>query len=132
MRSERGSATVELVVLVPVLMVMVLFVVFAGRSTQTSVAVRQAADSGARAASMVHPSRMDAVGRTAVIDSLDQNGVHCLDTMVNVALDRDSTVRSVLVEVECTLDQRGLELLGLDKRTMYAKSIEVIDVWRVD
>lgn len=132
MRSERGSASVELVVLTPVLMFMVLFVVFAGRSTQTSVAVRQAADSGARAASMVHPSRMDAVGRTAVIDSLDQNGVHCLDTMVNVALDHDSTVRSVLVEVECMLDQRGLELLGLEKRTMYAKSIEVIDVWRVD
>lgn len=132
MKSEQGSASVELVVLVPVLMVMVLFVVFAGRSTQTAVAVRQAADSGARAASMVHPSRMEAVGRTAVITSLDGNGVHCVNPMINVAIDRDSTVRSVLVEVECTLDQRGVELLGLKQRTLYAKSIEVIDVWRVD
>lgn len=132
MRTERGSASVELVVLAPVLMVMVLFVVFAGRSTQTAVAVRQAADSGARSASMVHPSRMESAGRKAVIDSLDRNGVHCMDPMINVAFDRDSTVRSVLVEIECTLDQRGVELLGLKPRTMYAKSIEVIDVWRVD
>lgn len=132
MKSERGSASVELTVLAPVLMIMVLFVVFAGRSTQTAVAVRQAADNGARAASMVHPSRMESVGRGAVVDSLSRNGVHCVDTMVNVALDRDSMVRAVLVEVECTLDQRGIELMGLNRRTMYAKSIEVIDVWRVD
>jgi Flp pilus assembly protein TadG len=132
LKVERGSASVELVVLAPVLMVMVLFVVFAGRSTQTVVAIRQAADSGARAASMVHPSRMESTGRGAAIDALRRNGVHCSDTMVNVAFDGDSAIRSVLVEVECTLDQSGIELLGLRRRTLYAKSIEVIDVWRVD
>jgi hypothetical protein len=52
--------------------------------------------------------------------------------MVNVAFDGDASVRSVLVEVECTVNQQGLALLGLRDRTLYAKSIEVIDVWRVD
>ena len=132
MRRERGSASVELVLLAPVLMTMVLFVVFAGRSTQATATIRQAADRGARAASMVHPSRMHNVGRAAVVDELHRSGVHCIEAMVNVAFDAGSPVRSVLVEVECTLNQQGLELLGLHRRTLYAKSIEVVDVWRVE
>lgn len=132
MRSDRGSASIEMVLLAPVLMVMVLFVVYAGRSTQALVTIRQAADRGARAASMVHPSRMDVVGTQAVLDDLQRNGMQCARSMVNVAVDGETTIRSVLVEVECTISQQGLALLGIRDRTLYAKSIEVIDVWRVD
>jgi|688.fasta_scaffold183663_5 Flp pilus assembly protein TadG len=132
MRSDRGSASVEMVLLAPVLMVMVLLVAYAGRSTQALVTIRQAADRGARAASMVHPSRMESIGKQAVFDDLQRSGMRCEQYMVNVAFDGDASVRSVLVEVECTVNQQGLALLGLRDRTLYAKSIEVIDVWRVD
>jgi hypothetical protein len=121
-----------MVLLTPVLVVMVLFVVFVGRSTQALTVIRQAADRGARAASMVHPSRMEIVGRAAVLDDLERSGALCERKSVNVAVDRDSAVKSVLVEIECTIDQRGLLQLGLGRRTLYARSIEVIDVWRVE
>lgn len=132
MKHERGSATVETVVLVPVLVALVLFAVYAGRSTQAMGHIRHAADQGARAASLVRVSRMQQVGRQAVLENLTENGSPCTNVMVNVAVDTESSSRSVLVEVECEVSLAGLELLNLGKRTIEAESVEVIDVWRVD
>ena len=132
MKHERGSATVETVVLVPVLVALVLFAVYAGRSTQAMGQIRHAADQGARAASLVRVSRMQQVGRQAVLENLTENGSPCTNVMVNVAVDTESSSRSVLVEVECEVSLAGLELLNLGKRTIEAESVEVIDVWRVD
>ncbi|MFM8867211.1 MAG: TadE/TadG family type IV pilus assembly protein [Ilumatobacteraceae bacterium] len=132
MKHEKGSATVETVVLVPVLVALVLFAVFAGRSTQAMSQIRHAADQGARAASLVRPSRMQHVGQQAVMDSLRNNGSPCAGVLVNVAVDTESTVHAVMVEVECEISLVGLELLELGKRTIEAESVEVVDVWRVD
>ncbi|MEY5039283.1 MAG: hypothetical protein RLZZ48_52 [Actinomycetota bacterium] len=132
MKHERGSATVETVVLVPVLVALVLFAVYAGRSTQAMGQIRHAADQGARAASLVRVSRMQQVGREAVLENLTENGSPCTNVMVNVAVDTDSSSRAVLVEVECEVSLAGLELLNLGRRTIEAESVEVIDVWRVD
>jgi Flp pilus assembly protein TadG len=132
MKHERGSATVETVVLVPVLVALLLFAVYAGRSTQAMSQIRHAADQGARAASLVRVSRMQQVGRQAVLENLTENGSPCTNVMVNVAIDTESSSRAVLVEVECEVSLAGLELLNLGKRTIEAESVEVIDVWRVD
>ena len=132
MKHERGSATVETVVLVPVLVALVLFAVYAGRSTQAMGQIRHAADQGARAASLVRVSRMQQVGRQAVLENLTENGSPCTNVMVNVAVDTESSSRAVLVEVECEVSLAGLELLNLGTRTIEAESVEVIDVWRVD
>lgn len=132
MKHERGSATVETVVLVPVLVALVLFAVYAGRSTQAMGQIRHAADQGARAASLVRVSRMQQVGRQAVLENLTENGSPCTNVMVNVAVDTESSSRAVLVEVECEVSLAGLELLNLGRRTIEAESVEVIDVWRVD
>jgi Flp pilus assembly protein TadG len=51
-RFETGSASVELVLLTPVLMILVLLVVLAGRSGEVLLQVKHAADQGARAASI--------------------------------------------------------------------------------
>lgn len=122
----------ETVVLVPVLVALVLFAVYAGRSTQAMGQIRHAADQGARAASLVRVSRMQQVGREAVLENLTENGSPCTNVMVNVAVDTDSSSRAVLVEVECEVSLAGLELLNLGRRTIEAESVEVIDVWRVD
>jgi len=131
-KHEKGSATVETVVLVPVLVALVLFAVYAGRSTQALSQIRHAADQGARAASLVRTSRMQHVGQQAVMDSLRDNGNPCAGVLVNVAVDTESTVHAVLVEVECEISLVGLELLKIGKRTIEAESVEVVDVWRVD
>jgi Flp pilus assembly protein TadG len=123
---------VETVVLVPVLVALVLFAVYAGRSTQAMGQIRHAADQGARAASLVRVSRMQQVGRQAVLENLTENGSPCTNVMVNVAVDTESSSRAVLVEVECEVSLAGLELLNLGRRTIEAESVEVIDVWRVD
>ena len=122
----------ETVVLVPVLVALVLFAVYAGRSTQAMGQIRHAADQGARAASLVRVSRMQQVGRQAVLENLTENGSPCTNVMVNVAVDTESSSRAVLVEVECEVSLAGLELLNLGRRTIEAQSVEVIDVWRVD
>lgn len=132
MKHEKGSATVETVVLVPVLVALVLFAVYSGRSTQAMSQIRHAADQGARAASLVRTSRMQHVGQQAVMDSLRDNGNPCAGVLVNVAVDTESTVHAVLVEVECEISLVGLELLKIGKRTIEAESVEVVDVWRVD
>ena len=132
MRHERGSATVETVVLVPVLFALVLFAVYAGRSTQALAQIRHAADQGARAASLVRHARMQDVGRQAVLESLTDNGDPCSSVLVNVAVDTDSSGAAVMVEVECEISLIGLELLDLGRRTLEAESVEVVDVWRVD
>lgn len=51
MTTERGSVSVELVLLTPLLMVLVLFGVYAGRASEALIQVRHAADQAARAAS---------------------------------------------------------------------------------
>ena len=58
MKTERGSLTVELVLLAPVLMAMVLFGVHAGRLGEAKIQVQHAADQGARAGSQASESKM--------------------------------------------------------------------------
>jgi Flp pilus assembly protein TadG len=132
MKTDRGSATVELVLLAPVLVVLALFVVYAGRGAEALTQVRHSADQGARAASLVRISRMETVGRAAVLADLQLSGVSCVNPQINVAVDTDSAVRSVLVEVECVVNQKGLGLIGLSERVVTAQSIEVIDRWRAE
>lgn len=130
MTSERGSATVEIVLVAPLLVVLVMSVVHAGRSAEALVQLRHAADQGARAASMVRTERMEDVGERAVREDLVGSGSSCTDPLVNVAVDGDSVVRAVMVEIECTVRIAGLELLGVRTRRLEARSTEVIDLWR--
>ena len=130
MTAERGSATVEMVLLAPLLVVLVMSVVHAGRSAEALIQLRHAADQGARAASMVRTDRMEDVGERAVRDDLIGSGSSCIDPLVNVAIDGDSAVRAVMVEIECTVRIAGLELLGVRARRLEARSTEVIDLWR--
>ena len=132
MKHDEGSATVELVLLAPILMILVLLVVYAGRGAEVLTQIQHAADQGARAASMAHPSRMQSVGRQSALKDLEQNGAACIDPVVNVAFDDESAIQTVLVEVECAVNNAGLNLLDVDERRLHAESIEVIDRWRVD
>jgi Flp pilus assembly protein TadG len=129
-RREKGSATVELVILTPVLVALVMFVVYLGRYSAAIQTVQQAADHGARSASKTAMRSMHRVGTDASLAFLEQRESGCTDTRVNVAVDDDSARPSVLVEIECTINGSGLDLLGIAPRQVRAESLEVIDIWR--
>jgi Flp pilus assembly protein TadG len=132
MKIERGSATVELVLLTPVLMTLMLFVVIAGRSGESQIEVRHAADQAARAASMVHPRSMQVVAERVAREDLSKNGVGCTNSTVEVTISESEFSRSVTVSLDCVVNRDGLDLLGLGERHVDADSTEVIDRWRVD
>lgn len=132
MKTERGSATVELVLLTPVLMMLALFVVIAGRAGESQIQVHHAADQAARAASMVSPAAMQQVAENVAFGDLANNGIGCIRAKVAVSFDDSQTSPSVTVSVECVVNRDGLDLLGLSERFVKANSTEVIDRWRVN
>jgi Flp pilus assembly protein TadG len=127
---DRGSVTVELVLLAPVLLSLLLFVVYVGRLAQANTHVRHAAAEAARAASLVDRSRMDSVARSAALADLSDNGVACRGPRVAVMLSDSDTVQSVAVEVTCEVDREDLVMLGLGAQRVSASSSQVIDVYR--
>ncbi len=132
MKTERGSATVELVLLTPVLMTLALFVVIAGRTGESQIQVHHAADQAARAASMVRPAAMQQVAENVAFRDLANNGVACIKTKITVSFDDSQASHSVTVSVECVINSDGLDLLGLSEHRVKANSTEVIDRWRVN
>lgn len=132
MKTERGSATVELVLLTPILMTLALFVVIAGRTGESQIQVHHAADQAARAASMVSPAAMQQVAENVAFADLANNGVACIKTKIAVAFDNSQPSHTVTVSVECVINRDGLDLLGLSERRVKANSTEVIDRWRVN
>lgn len=129
-RRDRGSAAVELVLLTPVLVVLLLFVVIAGRSGTAFERVRHAADQGARAASMARPAAATTAARSAVLDDLRTNDVSCRSPAVAVSHGVSGDLITVTVRVSCTVGRQGLSLLGAGQRTVTASSTEVLDRYR--
>lgn len=129
-RDNRGSAAVELVLVTPVLMVLALFVVTAGRSGEAQRQVQHAADNGARAASQAAAIRRETAGQAAVLVDLRMNGRSCIDQSVQVTSVKIGRLDAVKVSVSCRVDHAGLRLLGLSERRVSAESVEPIDVYR--
>lgn len=127
---DRGSASVELVLLTPMLMAMLLFIVYGGRSGTVVEQLRHAADQGARAASLVSMTRQSSAASGAVFSDLARNGVGCRDPQVRVDDSRRGRVRTVRVTVACDIDTVGLSLLGVGPRRISVTSTEAVDFYR--
>ena len=126
----NGSATVELVLITPVLMVLALFVVLSGRSGEALRQVQHAADHGARAASQASATKREAVGLAAAGRDLRSTRRACVDQSIQVERAKIGRFDAVKVSVSCGVEHSGLQLLGLSARRVTAESIEVIDVYR--
>ncbi len=129
-RYESGSASVELVLLTPVLMFLVLLVILAGRSGEVLLQVKHAADQGARAASISAISKQTIEGRDAALKDLTSTGVSCNNPRISVEQQTIGITRYVKVAVECEVNHRGLDLLGVSAKTVRAESVEVLDTYR--
>lgn len=131
-RTDRGSATVELVLVTPLLMVLALFVVTAGRSGEALRQVQHAADNGARAASQASAVRRDSVALTAAAADVNSGGRSCTNQSIEVTNVKVGRLDAVRVRVSCQVSHAGLRLLGMSPRRVSAESIEAVDLYRAD
>ena len=132
MKTQSGSVTVEIVLLAPVLMLLILFGVYASRASESLVQVRHAADQAARSASKVSRGRVQSVANDVANRTLNNSGTSCVDFAVSTAVIDQGSNSAVRVKVECTIKTQGLALLGVSERRVSATSTEVLDRWRVE
>jgi Flp pilus assembly protein TadG len=132
MKTQSGSVAVEMVLLAPVLMLLILFGVYASRASESLAQVRHAADQAARSASKVSRGRVQSVANDVANRTLNNSGTSCADFAVSTAVIDQGSNSAVRVKVECTIKTQGLALLGVSERRVSATSTEVLDRWRVE
>ena len=131
-RTSRGAATVELVLLTPVLIVMLLFVVALGRLASTRQDVDAAARDAARAAANARSATTaQADGDTAARNSLDTGRVGCRELTVTIDTDNFRAGGTVVARVTCTVDLGDLTGLRVPAtRAITATFTSPIDQYR--
>lgn len=132
MISHRGSVTVEMVLLTPLLMILVLFGVYAGRASEALIQVRNAADQAARAASKGSRSQVQRTASQIADRALKISGTSCTKTNIETTIISQGEDSAVLVKVSCEIKSQDLSLLGTRPRVVSGSSVEVFDRWRVD
>ncbi len=132
MRSERGSASAELVILVVPIMVLVAFAVFVGRYSAAQQDVTSAARDAARAAAVRQfPASAQADAQQAAERTLVNRDVTCRQLDIAVATDDLRPGGTVTASVSCVLlisDVAGFGMPG--STTVDATSIAVVDHFR--
>lgn len=129
----RGSATLELAILTPALLVLLALVIAAGRITVASGAVEQAAAAAARQASLARtPAGAVHAATATASEALAGQDLHCTDLTVHAdtsgfAVPAGHTGQ-VSVSLSCTLALSGLGVPGLPgTRTLHADAVSVLD-----
>lgn len=132
MSLDRGSATVEIVVVTPVLLALLLFAVFLGRLASARDGVDAAARDAARAASIARSSdESEAAGRDAASSALVGRGVTCRRLVVGIDSSDFRPDATVTATVTCTADLSDLTLIGVPAtRTITARFSEPVDTYR--
>lgn len=128
--AERGSVATELVLLVPVLVVLLVLVGFAGRVARAESTVRTAASQAARAASLRQTPGAAAADARAVA-SVGTRSLGCVEQVVEVDTGSLRPGGHVSVTVRCRADFGDLGLLGVPgSRWFSARSVQVVDARR--
>ncbi|WTW98223.1 pilus assembly protein [Streptomycetaceae bacterium NBC_01309] len=132
MRDERGSAAVELVLLVPLLILVLLLVVALGRFASARGLVDDAAHQAARAASLTRSAAAaEQAAYQAAHAALDGAGVTCTGLAVTVDTGGFTPGGRVRVTVSCTVSLAEMTALGLPgHRTLKGEASSVLDEHR--
>lgn len=132
LRDEAGSATAELTLLTPLLIILLLFVVFCGRLAHSSLQMQDAAHQASRAASLARTTSAAQVDARATAQaSLAKAGLSCRDlsVVVNTAGLRPGS--TISVDLSCTVGLSDLALLGVPgSKTLTASFSSPVDVYR--
>ena len=116
---ERGSATAELVLLTPLLILFVLFVVGLGRLAHARALVGAAAAQAARAAALQYlsPGRAAAAGQQTATDALASAGVACASQNTTVDTGNDRPGGTITVTLSCRVDLSAVTAAGFPGST---------------
>lgn len=127
---DGGSASVELTLLVPVLVLALLLMVVAGRQVSAALITQDAASAAARAASLQRDafSAHDHARQTAERELADR-GVACAPFTASVDVSRFGASGVARVEVECTVTVIDLGGFG-GQRTLTATAFSPVDPYR--
>ncbi len=130
--SEDGSAAVELVLITPVLLLLMMFALVAGRFALARNQVAEAARDAAREASTwptAHTAATAGVQRG--LDSLNAGKVSCQQPQVIIDASALRPGGEVVADVTCIValdDVVGLRIAGV--RTFHARAVSVVDTFR--
>lgn len=132
--SERGSASLELAVLAPALLVLLALIIVAGRVAVVHQAVEGAAAQAARAASLERTAGAAADRAHAVAGATLANaGLHCAGASVSVDTSGFAvavgTPARVTATVTCTVDLAGLAT-PVGPTTITRSASSAIDTYR--
>ena len=130
--NERGSATVELVILSPLLILLLLFVVALGRLAGARIDVDGVAAQAARAASIARSPQaaMSSAQQTAA-SALSSQHITCAHLAVSVDTTDFVPGGSVAVTVSCAVDLADLTGLHLPvTETVANRAVSPIDIYR--
>ncbi|KAB8166552.1 pilus assembly protein TadE [Streptomyces sp. 3MP-14] len=128
---DRGSASAELVLLLPVLILVLYVVVYSTRGAESRMRIDDAAHQAARSASQARtPAHALHNAETAATAALENAGLACqhVDVDLNGSLDAGSTVT---VTLTCTVGLQDLAFLPLPgSTTLSAEFTAPVDVYR--
>lgn len=131
-RDERGTAVLELVLLVPVFLVLVLMAVAMGRLGQARQDIDAVARDAARAGSIARSAGdAEAAAQAAAADVLATHNLTCANLAVHVDTVEFRPGGWVRVDVSCTIsfsDLTGLWAPG--DKVMSARGLAVVDSYR--
>lgn len=130
--ADRGSMSLELVVLAPVVIVLLLLVVAFGRVAHSRQLVESAAAAAARSASLASsPSEAAARAHRAAAASLADAGVSCRTMSAVVDSSGFRAGGEVTVAVSCTADLSDLALSGVPgQHTLTGQARSPLETYR--
>jgi Flp pilus assembly protein TadG len=132
-RSDRGSASAELTLVAPLLMMVLVFVaVVIHRGVDARLRLDDIAHQAARAASIERtPASADRAARMTASSALAEAGVACVAMTVASNSARFEPGGLMTVAVTCSVDFGDALLLGTPgSKTLTAEASEPIDTWR--
>lgn len=131
-RCERGAASVEMVLVTPVLIALLLFVVTVGRLSEAKGEVSVASRDGARAAANARSvNAAHRAAQEAALAALADRGVACRDLSVAVDTSDFRADGSVKVTIHCGVDLQSVAGLGLPlTRTLTSTFVSPVDRYR--
>ena len=129
---ERGSVALELALFTPVLIMLMLLVVFAGRLSSARTDVVSAAKDAARAASIRDdPATAARDARSAARAAIDEGSLACASLDVAVDTSRLRPGGVARVQLTCVASLADLSLLGVPgSKSISASATEPIDRFR--
>lgn len=113
-RRERGSATAELVLLTPLLILFVLFIVGLGRLAHARAMVNDAAAQAARAATLQYlsPGQAAAAAQQTATSALESAGLACASQSASVDTGSDHPGGTITVTLTCQVNLASVTAAG--------------------